>query len=146
MFENIIYRVADSSYVIDKNGYPFHVPNEGEWAELWQEVNAYALANPNEVTIEEPYVPEPMPEPVIQSISPRQARLQLLKLSHPYDTSKTLLDAVEAMIVDMGREAGIEWEFAGSVDRTHPLVVQLVNVLGWSDEMLNDFIAQASKL
>lgn len=29
---SIIKRTADNSYVIDKNGLPYHVPNEGEFA------------------------------------------------------------------------------------------------------------------
>lgn len=54
---NIIHRAADDSYVIEKNGLPYHVPNEGEFAGEWAEVNTYALEHPDEVTEEEPYVP-----------------------------------------------------------------------------------------
>lgn len=54
---NIIKRTIDNSYVIEKNGMPYHVPNEGEFAEEWAEVNAYAEAHPDEVILEEPYVP-----------------------------------------------------------------------------------------
>lgn len=50
-------RPWDDSYVIDRNGMPYHVPNEGEWAELWAEVHAYALEHPDEVTEEQPWVP-----------------------------------------------------------------------------------------
>ncbi|OUO94742.1 hypothetical protein [Cloacibacillus sp. An23] len=53
----IIKRTIDNSYVIEKNGMPYHVPNEGEFAEEWAEINAYAEAHPDEVTLEEPYVP-----------------------------------------------------------------------------------------
>ena len=58
-FENIVSRL-DGSYIIDLNGYPYHVPNEGEFAELWGQVNAYALGHPEEVTPEAP-PPEPSP-------------------------------------------------------------------------------------
>lgn len=54
---SIIKRTADNSYVIDKNGLPYHVPNEGEFASEWAEINAYAEAHPEEVILEEPYVP-----------------------------------------------------------------------------------------
>lgn len=54
---NIIKRTIDNSYVIVKNGLPYHVPNEGEFTEEWAEVNAYAEAHPDEVELEEPYVP-----------------------------------------------------------------------------------------
>ena len=54
---SIIKRTADNSYVIDKNGLPYHIPNEGEFADEWAEINAYAEAHPEEVILEEPYVP-----------------------------------------------------------------------------------------
>ena len=54
---SIIKRTADNSYVIDKNGLPFHVPNEGEFTDEWAKINAYAEAHPDEVILEEPYVP-----------------------------------------------------------------------------------------
>lgn len=54
---SIIKRTADNSYVIEKNGMPYHVPNEGEFAAEWAEINAYAEEHPDEVTLEEPYVP-----------------------------------------------------------------------------------------
>ena len=53
----IIKRTIDNSYVIDKNGLPYHIPNEGEFADEWAEINAYAEAHPDEVILEEPYVP-----------------------------------------------------------------------------------------
>ena len=53
----IIKRTIDGSFVIDKNGLPYHVPNEGEFADEWSEINAYAEAHPEEVILEEPYVP-----------------------------------------------------------------------------------------
>ena len=53
----IIKRTIDNSYIIEKNGMPYHVPNEGEFAEEWAEINAYAEAHPDEVILEEPYVP-----------------------------------------------------------------------------------------
>jgi hypothetical protein len=63
MYTNISKR-ADGSYVIDVNGNPYHIPNEGEWVEEWIEVNAYALEHPEELVEEK--VPEPEPfEPYV---------------------------------------------------------------------------------
>ena len=62
---SIIKRTADNSYVIDKNGLPYHVPNEGEFADEWAEINAYAEAHPDEVTLE--YPPEPY-EPTFEEL------------------------------------------------------------------------------
>lgn len=53
---SIIYTRPDGSYLINKGFY--HVPNEGEWAELWAQVDAYAKEHP-EVVQAEPTPPEP---------------------------------------------------------------------------------------
>lgn len=53
----ITKRAIDNSYVIEKDGYPYHIPNEGEFTERWAEINVYAETHPDEVTIE--YPPEP---------------------------------------------------------------------------------------
>lgn len=60
-FSQIIHRTADDSYVITKNGFPYHVyPYAAEFAQEWDEVFAYAEAHPECVTEEQPYVP-PVP-------------------------------------------------------------------------------------
>ena len=60
-FSQIIHRTADDSYVITKNGMPYHVyPYAAEFAEEWDAVFAYAEAHPECVTEEQPYVP-PVP-------------------------------------------------------------------------------------
>lgn len=56
-YKTIIHRVADDSYVITKNGMPYHVyPYASEFAEEWDAVFAYAEAHPECVTEEQPYV------------------------------------------------------------------------------------------
>ena len=60
-YGEIIHRTADDSYVITKNGMPYHVyPYAAEFAEEWDAVFAYAEARPECVTEEQPYVP-PVP-------------------------------------------------------------------------------------
>jgi len=60
MLENFdlstVYKRPDGSYVINRGLY--HVPNEGDWADLWAEVNTYAKEHP-EVVQPEPTPPEP---------------------------------------------------------------------------------------
>ena len=135
-FGQIIKRIEDSSYVITKNGYPYHVPNESEYAELWQEVDAYAQVNPAMVTLE--YPPPPAPPYIPTSISPRQVRLILLNMG--------LLDNIEAMLAQLPREAQIEWEFAGSIDRESPLVQALIVQLGLSESDVDNIFTEASKI
>ena len=63
--DKIIKRVINNSYVIVKNGLPYHVPNEGEFVDEWKQVNAYVEAHPDEVTLE--YPPETIIEDNIEN-------------------------------------------------------------------------------
>jgi hypothetical protein len=59
-YENIIHRVEDDSYVVSKNGMPYHVPKTEEYLTEWEAVNACAQANPQLVATEaEPPAPTP---------------------------------------------------------------------------------------
>ena len=64
-YGQIIHRTFDDSYVITKNSMSYHVPNEGEFAEEWAEVRAYAEAHPECVVVEQPYVP---PVPTLEEL------------------------------------------------------------------------------
>lgn len=48
---SVVYKREDGSYVIDSGLY--HVPNEGDFAELWGEVHKHVTDHP-EVLAEEP--------------------------------------------------------------------------------------------
>lgn len=63
-YGKIIRRTWDDSYVINNGLY--HVPNNEEFKKQWEQVHAYALANPNMVTEEYPYVPPAPTEEEIQ--------------------------------------------------------------------------------
>lgn len=52
---DIVYTRADGSFVILKNGMPYHVPNEGEYAEEWKQVKEFADENPDKVKSEPSY-------------------------------------------------------------------------------------------
>ena len=56
MFKNIIHRTIDNSYVITKNDMPYHVPNEGRWKSLWNEINEYVKTHEEEVQVETPLI------------------------------------------------------------------------------------------
>lgn len=72
-YGHISYRPWDDSYVITKNNLPYHVPNEGEYAEEWAEVRAYAEAHPECVVVEQPYVP---PVPTLEELkAAKKARI-----------------------------------------------------------------------
>ena len=59
-----ITRRTDKSYVITRNGLPYHVPDSGKWRDLWAEVDAWAQAHPEQVT-EEPAPPVPTEEELL---------------------------------------------------------------------------------
>lgn len=61
MYKNI-QRRSDGSYVVEKQGVPYHIPNEGEFLEEYEFINKYAAAYPDEVA---EYV-EPVREEVQQ--------------------------------------------------------------------------------
>ena len=65
----IIHRTVDDSFVIQKNGAPYHVyPYAAEFAQEWDEVFASAEAHPEMVTEEGPYVP---PVPTTEELAVR---------------------------------------------------------------------------
>lgn len=76
--------------------------------------------------------------PVPNKVSMRQARLQLLA-SNQYET-------VNSAISTMGSAAQIEWEYATEVIRTNPLVAAMQQLLGWTDEQMDQYFIEASKL
>ena len=60
-----ITRRTDKSYVITRNGLPYHVPDSGKWRDLWAEVDAWAQAHPEQVT-DEPAPPVPTEEELLE--------------------------------------------------------------------------------
>lgn len=85
------------------------------------------VAKGNEV---EPYIPTPAPLP---NLTARQLRLGLNSLGK--------LAVVEAAINQLPDptkgEAKIEWEFASTFRRDHPLILQISPILGLSDEQID---------
>jgi hypothetical protein len=71
------------------------------------------------------------------SISPRQARLQLLSLG--------LLDDLEAVITT-NRAWQIEWEYATEVKRNSPLIDAVATQAGLTEEQIDQMFKEASVL
>ena len=119
---NIIKRAIDDSYIIQENGYPYHVPNEGEFAERWAEINAYAEAHPEEVTIE--YPPEPY--------EPTFAELVKIKRREIWGAGDAILAAVKANFTEAEieswskQEQGAKDIQAGNVETEAALFVAAI--------------------
>ena len=74
---------------------------------------------------------------VPQTISPRQARLILLKYE--------LLDDIETMIAT-DRALGIWWEYSLDIARNNEYLLSACTALGITDEQLDNMFKEASKL
>lgn len=86
--------------------------------------------------------PPPPPPPVVpQEITMRQARLALLAAGH-LDGVQPALDALSE---PQRAAAQIEWEYAATLKREHPLVLSLGTALGLSSEDVDAlFVAAAA--
>lgn len=88
--------------------------------------------------------PEPEPEPVLPALTARQFRLGLLDSG----MAPAQVDAVIAEIEDDTERARaqIEWEYATSFLRAHPLVSTLSTALGLTPEQVDEMWASAAQL
>ena len=78
-----------------------------------------------------------IPKVVPQSITPLQAKLQLLKLG--------LLDEVEALVTG-DRTAQLYWEYASVIERDNDILLLMANSLGLTSEQVDEMFIEASKL
>lgn len=78
-----------------------------------------------------------IPKVVPQSITPLQAKLQLLKLG--------LLDEVEALVTG-DRTAQLYWEYASTIERYNEILLLMANSIGLTSEQVDDMFIEASKL
>lgn len=116
-YGQIIHRTADDSYVITKNGMPYHVyPYAAEFAEEWDAVFAYAEAHPECVTEEQPYAaPTPTQEELAASV--RAERNKLLALTdhlvmpdYPLDVNKLEeIKVYRQALRDIPQQQGFPW-------------------------------------
>ena len=74
---------------------------------------------------------------VPQSITPLQAKLQLLKLG--------LLDEVEALVTG-DRASQLYWEYASVVERDNAVLLLMANSIGLTSEQVDEMFMEASKL
>ena len=80
-----------------------------------------------------------VPIVVPSSISPRQARLQLIALGK----LELVEPAIESLVEPAKSTAKVEWEYATKYEITHPFVVQMLGLLEIDKE---EFFLAASKL
>ena len=116
-YGQIIHRTFDDSYVITKNNFPYHVyPYAAEFAELWDEVFAYAGAHPECVTEEQPYTPPvPTTEELAASVrSERDRRITatdyLLRVDYPLPEEDLVpIKEYRQALRDLPQQPGFPW-------------------------------------
>ena len=85
----------------------------------------------------------PPPPPVIpREVTMRQARLQLHKL----DMLKDVQPAIDSLDEPQRTEAQIEWDYATSIKRDNESVQLLIEKLELTDEQVDEWFLEASKL
>jgi hypothetical protein len=89
----------------------------------------------------EPYVPPPEP---LRPLTARQLRLGLVLNGISLPSVEAAIDAIED---PTDREvARIEWEYATTFERSHPLVNQIGAALGLTPEQIDAMWAEAAAL
>lgn len=84
-------------------------------------------------------IPVTEPTPIVPtSLTMRQARLVLHQ--------NNLLTTVEAAVDAADRSVQIEWEFATTIERTWPTLIQLSKALSLTPEQLDDLFITGSTL
>ncbi|WP_288715265.1 tail fiber assembly protein [uncultured Bilophila sp.] len=116
-FSHIIHRTVDDSYVITKNGKPYHVyPYSAEFAEEWDAVFSNAEAHPECVTEEQPYTP-PVPTTEELAVRVRAERNKRLALTDhfvmpDYPISQDKLEEIKVYrqaLRDLPEQLGFPW-------------------------------------
>lgn len=89
--------------------------------------------------------PEPTPEEkreAMPNLTARQLRLGLLQLGKLADVNT----AIESMPEPEKSKGKIEWDYASEFRRLHPLIVQLIPILGLTDEQVDVVWEEFSKV
>lgn len=139
-FSHIIHRTADDSYVITKNGMPYHVyPYAAEFAQEWDEVFAYAEAHPECVTEEQPYVP---PVPTLEEVK----TAKLSEINAAADRAIATLTATypDREISTFDKQEAEARAYMADPTAPTPLLSALAKARGLSmDELVKRVIAKA---
>jgi len=91
-----------------------------------------------------PIAPYEQPEPPLGPLTARQLRLGLVAAGFSLGDVEAAIDAIEDQT---DREvARIEWEYATTFERSHPLIEQVGAALGLTPEQIDAMWAEAATL
>ena len=139
-YGQIIYRTADDSYVITKDGMPYHVyPCAAEFAGEWDAVFAYAEAHPECVTEEEPYEP---PVPTLEEM--KAAKLSEINAAADRAISKLTATYPNREISTFDKQESEARAYAADPTASTPLLSALAQARGISlPELVERVLAKA---
>ncbi len=139
-YGQIIHRTSDDSYVITKNGMPYHVyPYAAEFAEEWDAVFAYAEVHPECVTEEQPYVP---PVPTLEQTK----AAKLSEINKAADAAIATLTATypDREISTFDKQESEARAYAADATASTPLLSALAQARGVPlDELVRRVLAKA---
>jgi hypothetical protein len=107
-----------------------------EWTSIPEKPSENAVWDGNQWIVPEPEIP--------QTISARQIRLWLIQNGFQLSQIDQAINSIEDILI---RETvKIEWEYAPYIERTHPWLVPLANILGLTSEQINQAFIEASNI
>ena len=135
-FDAFMQQLAGSLWRLDRDD------EAGTWVAVADEstVNRFGLSAADFPDAVPPALPVYVAfvEPVPSVVTMAQAQLALLAAGH--------LDAVEAAVAQMSREAQILWRKANTVVRDDPLLIELAALLGLTEADVDALFVAGSKL
>lgn len=114
-----IFRRADGSFIVEKNGIPRHVPNVPPWDREWREISVYARQNPGMVENEKKAQGTVSTDELfLQLRRSRNARLAssdyLLLSDYPLpEEIKNAVLAYRQALRDLPAQSGAPWDGGG---------------------------------
>lgn len=85
-----------------------------------------------------PLPPDPVPIPVPQTVTPLQAKAELL--------SRGLLTSVETVVNSSPDPiVPLAWNNATSFNRNSPMIASIADIMSWDSDFLDDLFIQAEK-
>lgn len=85
----------------------------------------------------------PTPPKIIPNVTPRQMRQALTLFGI---TEQQINDAIATLPEDIQPLAMIEWQYSTLFERRRPLVLKVQEVLGWTDQQVDDLWNLAASL
>lgn len=111
--------------------------------EGWEPPEGYYIIPDDELPSDFKKVPEKLPE-IPKSISARQIRLWLIKNNISLLLVESAIDSIGDQLT---RESvRIEWEYAPYVERNHPWIEQLGQILGLDSRQIDQAFIEASNI